>query len=114
VATIAQELRERREERQLSLDDVREQIGIPLHYLEAMEGARSPLIADHFYLIPYLRRYAEFLDVNPSLAVGQFLSEAGRDEPRTAAKSSAAEARTWLFAGIALLVALLVAWLAFG
>ena len=114
MATIAQVLRERREERRLTLEDVREQLGIPLHYLEAMEGARSPLIADYFYLIPYVRRYAEFLDLNPSLVVGQFLAEAGREEPRPAVKGRPVDQRTWLFAGLAVAAVLLIGWLLFG
>jgi cytoskeleton protein RodZ len=112
VATIAQELRERREERGLSLENVREQLGIPLHYLAAMEGQRSTLIADDFYLIPYLRRYAEFLDVNSAAAVGRFLSEAGRDEPRTNVKRRRGSTLAWILGGVAVAAAVVLAWLA--
>jgi cytoskeletal protein RodZ len=112
--TIAQELRERREERSLTLENVREQLGIPIHYLAAMEGARSPLIADHFYLIPYLRRYAEFLDVNPATAVGRFLSETGRDEPRPTARKRRGATLAWVLGGIAVVAAVLLVWLSAG
>jgi len=112
--TITQELRERREERRLSLEEVREQLGIPIHYLEAMEGVRSPLVADDFYLVPYVRRYAEFLDVNPVSAVGRFLSETRRDEPRPPVGRAAMNQRTWTAIGIAVALVLILAWLVFG
>lgn len=66
----------------MSLEDVRGALGIPLHYLQAMEGGKSRLVADEFYLIPFLRRYAEFLDLDPVTTVGQFLAEAAREEAR--------------------------------
>jgi cytoskeletal protein RodZ len=112
VATIAQELRERREERGLSLENVREQLGIPMHYLGAMEGVRSSLIADDFYLIPYLRRYAEFLEVNPSAAVGRFLSEGRRDEPRAPVRKRRGSRAAWILGGLAVAAGLALAGLA--
>ena len=51
MGKIAEELRERREERGLTAQAVREQLGIPLPYLEAMEGRGAALIADEFYLM---------------------------------------------------------------
>jgi len=66
----------------MSVEDVRSALGIPLHYLQAMETGKSRLVADEFYLIPFLRRYAEFLDLDPASTVAQFLSEAAREEGR--------------------------------
>lgn len=66
----------------MSVEDVRSALGIPLHYLQAMESGKSRLVADEFYLIPFLRRYAEFLDLDPASTVAQFLSEAARQEGR--------------------------------
>jgi len=66
----------------MSLEDVRGALGIPLHYLQAMESGKSRLVADEFYLIPFLRRYADFLDLDPATTVGQFLAEAAREEAR--------------------------------
>jgi cytoskeletal protein RodZ len=66
----------------MSLEDVRGALGIPLHYLQAMEHGKSRFVADEFYLIPFLRRYAEFLDLDPATTVAQFLGEAAREEGR--------------------------------
>lgn len=84
----------------MSLEDVRGALGIPLHYLQAMEGGRSRLVADEFYLIPFLRRYAEFLDLDPATTVGQFLAEAAREEARGGGpKPESAGGNRWLLIG---------------
>jgi cytoskeletal protein RodZ len=113
VATVAEELRTRREERGLTREGVREQLGIPVHYLEAMEGVGTPLIADEFYLIPYLRRYAEFLESNPSTVVARFLAESGRDQPRGPARHRGAggSRMAWIAGAVALAVVLAVLWI---
>jgi cytoskeleton protein RodZ len=85
VGKVGEVLRQQRESRGLSLEDVRSALGIPLHYLQAMEGGKSSLVADEFYLIPFLRRYAEFLELDAASTVGQFLAETARDEARAVA-----------------------------
>jgi cytoskeletal protein RodZ len=82
VGKVGEVLRQQRESRSMSLEDVRSALGIPLHYLQAMEGGKSGLVADEFYLIPFLRRYAEFLDLDPASTVAQFLGDAAREESR--------------------------------
>lgn len=111
MATVAEEFRTRREERGLTRESVREQLGIPVHYLEAMEGVGTPLIADEFYLIPYLRRYAEFLESNPSTIVARFLAESGRDQPRGPARQSGGGRRVaWIAGSIAVAAVLAILW----
>ncbi len=80
VANLGEELREEREARDLSLGDVGQSLGVPVHYLEAMEGADSPLVADAFYIVPFLRRYAEFLGKDPATCVARYLAEVVRKE----------------------------------
>ena len=46
-----------------------------------------PLVADEFYLVPFLRRYAEFLERDPTTTVSRFLSEAARGEEASLATS---------------------------
>lgn len=82
MGKVGEVLRQQRESRSLSLEDVRSALGIPLHYLQAMENGKSRLVADEFYLIPFLRRYAEFLDLDPAVTVAQFLGDAAREESR--------------------------------
>ena len=98
----------------MSLEDVRSALGIPLHYLQAMERGKSGLVADEFYLIPFLRRYAEFLDLDPASTVAQFLGDAAREEGRGGAIRGidAPGGRRWLWIVIAVVVAIAAAgWL---
>ena len=69
-------LRQAREQRDISLQDAAQAANIPVHYLQALEtGQDSRVLADPMYLIPFLRRYAAFLDLDPDEAVRQFLAE---------------------------------------
>jgi cytoskeletal protein RodZ len=114
VGKVGEVLRQQRESRSLSLEDVRSALGIPLHYLQAMESGKSRLVADEFYLIPFLRRYAEFLDLDPAVSVAQFLSDAAREESRAGAIKGvdAAQANQWLWIAIGGAVVVIVAlWL---
>jgi len=112
-SNVADSLRRGREEKGLSLEEVRATLGIPAHYLEAMEGRASALIADELYLVPFLRRYAEFLDLDAPMVVSRFLVEAGRSEPAKAKARRATPDRSpvWIaVAVLALLVIVAIVW----
>lgn len=101
----------------MSLEDVRSALGIPLHYLQAMESGKSRLVADEFYLIPFLRRYAEFLDLDPATTVAQFLGDAAREESRGGAIRGVEVQRgsQWLWIAVGGAVVVIVAlWLILG
>src|SRR5258705_3516177 len=78
---VAQILRQVREQRGLSLEEVAQRTRISLVYLTLLEGkftdtkGQARLLADPFYLIPHLRTYADFLDIDPNVAVTQFTEE---------------------------------------
>src|SRR3954453_23423804 len=73
---LKQVLRWQREGRKLSLQGVAQFTGIPEKYLRLLEGAgEEQLLAEPLALIPCLQRYAVFLNVNPDLAVAQFIAE---------------------------------------
>ena len=116
LATIGESLRSARQSRQLSLDDIRGTLGIPLHYLEAMEGRESGLIADQFYLVPFLRRYADYLELDGATVVARFLDESVRSEAAAASTATArAErraSRRWLLWVGATVGAAAIAWAA--
>lgn len=117
MGKVGEVLRQQRESRSLSLEDVRSALGIPLHYLQAMESGKSRLVADEFYLIPFLRRYAEFLDLDPAVTVAQFLGDAAREDSRTGASKGADSDQTgqWLWIAIGGAVVVIVAlWLILG
>ncbi|HEY8516649.1 MAG TPA: helix-turn-helix domain-containing protein [Candidatus Binatia bacterium] len=102
MAKVGEVLRQTRESKSLSLDDVRAALGIPMHYLQAMEKGGPNLVADEFYLIPFLRRYAEFLELDPASTVAQFLAEAAREEARAPELKPLADRgrSSWLVGGI--------------
>jgi cytoskeleton protein RodZ len=78
---VAQILRQVREQRGLSLEEVAQRTRISLVYLTLLEGkftdnkGQARLLADPLYLIPHLRTYADFLDIDPNVAVTQFTEE---------------------------------------
>src|SRR5262245_4690355 len=72
----SQLLQQERERRGLSLQAVERELRLPLHYLEMLEGVgEKRLLADPLYLIPALRNYAAFLDLDPTAVVQQFTAE---------------------------------------
>ena len=76
VGELAEQLRKKREERGLSLKDVQSQTRIPELYLHLLEGGGNPrLLADTLYLIPFLRTYSSFLELDPGVTVAQFLAD---------------------------------------
>ena len=54
---------------------------VPVHYLQHLEGGGNPhLLADELYLVPFLRTYAIFLDLDPAYAVAEFVIASHRGE----------------------------------
>ncbi len=113
MANLGDELREEREAKGLSLDDVRRSLGVPVHYLEAMEGVDSPLVADAFYVVPFLRRYADFLGKDAATCVARYLAEVVRKEkePSPRVANPPAVPTGWVVGGaVAAVAAAAVAW----
>jgi cytoskeleton protein RodZ len=82
MATVAQILRQVRERRGCSLEEVAQRTHIPSAYLALLEGqplqgkeARESFLPDPVYLIPHLRHYADFLGLNPNFTVACFADE---------------------------------------
>jgi cytoskeletal protein RodZ len=70
---IGQQLRQRREERQLSLEQVAQATHIRLRYLQALEAGEFGVLPSEVQRRGFLRSYANFLnlDANALLAAGQ-------------------------------------------
>ncbi|MBI3797988.1 MAG: DUF4115 domain-containing protein [Deltaproteobacteria bacterium] len=72
----SQLLRQERERKGLSLQAVERELRLPPHFLAILEGSgEKRFLADPLYLIPALRNYATFLDLNPTAVVQQFTAE---------------------------------------
>lgn len=89
-------LKQARERKALSLQDVAHATHIPLQCLEMLEGERDSLVfGDQLYLIPFLRSYASFLGLDPSTAVMQFVRELQGAEVRAADTPRPPQPSTW-------------------
>lgn len=79
-ATVGSVLLAQREQRALTIDEVAAGAHIPAHYLKMIETDNFSLISDQLYLLPFLRRYAEFLGLEPDEMAMRFIREAQRAE----------------------------------
>lgn len=67
-----------RERRGMSRQDATKETRIPDHYLRMMESNDYSMISDQLYLMPFLRRYAEFLQLDPEETAMRFVREVQR------------------------------------
>jgi cytoskeletal protein RodZ len=67
-----------RERRGLSRDTVVQQTHIPAHYIQMLEDDDYHRIADELYLLPFLRKYASFLDIDPDESAMRLVREVQR------------------------------------
>lgn len=79
---LATLLKQKREEQGLSSQEVCSQTRIPESYLHILEGQGDPrVLADALYLVPFLRTYSTFLDLDPAETVPKFLADMRRATP---------------------------------
>ena len=67
-----------REGRGLTTDDVVRETRLPQHYLRMMETNDYSEISDQLYLVPFLRRYASFLELDQEDVAMRFVREVQR------------------------------------
>ena len=67
-----------RERRGLSREDAITETRIPDHYLRMMESNDYSMISDQLYLLPFLRKYAVFLQLDPEEIGMRFVREVQR------------------------------------
>ncbi|MGE0822226.1 MAG: helix-turn-helix domain-containing protein [Candidatus Binatia bacterium] len=113
-------LRQAREARGVSLEEIETTTRIPMKYLQALEGTeKNGLLADEMYLIPFLRTYANFLGIDPNQAVTRFLAEVQHQEAMNTSmperrmavggpRSTPSRLASWMFPFSLLLVGLFV------
>ncbi len=64
-----------RERRRLSAPEAAEQTRIPAHYVKMLEASDYRLISDQLYLLPFLRKYASFLELDADEMAMRFVRE---------------------------------------
>jgi cytoskeletal protein RodZ len=67
-----------RERRGFTANDVVRETRLPAHYLRMMESNDYSEISDQLYLVPFLRRYASFLDLDQEDVAMRFVREVQR------------------------------------
>ncbi|MFZ5808360.1 MAG: helix-turn-helix domain-containing protein [Chloroflexota bacterium] len=70
--TIGEQLRRQREKRKLSLEQAAEETRIRVHYLKALEENDWEALPTPFQMRGFLRSYANFLGLQPTLLLEQF------------------------------------------
>ncbi len=77
---IGERLKKAREQKGISLHDAAEQTKIRRRYLWALEEEDYGVFPAEIYLLGFMRRYAEFLDLDADLILGQYKHEKEREE----------------------------------
>jgi cytoskeletal protein RodZ len=101
--SLGESLTGARQQRGLSRETAVEQTHIPKHYLQMLEDDDYRLISDRLYLLPFLRKYASFLEIDPDETAMRLLHDVQRvdnspsavrlDEPLDVARRS--RPRNW-------------------
>jgi cytoskeletal protein RodZ len=75
-----------REKRGLSREEAIKQTRIPAHYLKMLESNDCSVISDPLYLLPFLRKYTTFLELDPEETAMRFVREVQRAENSPSAR----------------------------
>jgi cytoskeletal protein RodZ len=79
---LSQVLREARERKKMSLQEVATLTHIPLNYLQLLEGGGDQhVVPDSLYLMASLRSYVDFLGLDAGAVVTQFIAELDAEAP---------------------------------
>lgn len=75
-------IREARQQKGLTLQQVAEATRIPSYYLEILEGGGDDrLVSDRLYMVHFLRSYAAFLEIEQESLAAQFVRENRKLQP---------------------------------
>jgi hypothetical protein len=78
--TLGQLMTQTRQHRGLSRDQVADQTHIPAYYVRMIESDSYDAIPDQLYLLPFFRRYADFLGLDAQKVVSRFICDFERAE----------------------------------
>src|SRR5260370_29012888 len=73
--TLGQLMTQTRTHRGLSRDQVADQTHIPAYYVRMIESDSYDAIPDQLYLLPFFRRYADFLGLDAEKVVSRFICD---------------------------------------
>ena len=87
AATLGTFLVSARERRGISIDEAVKESRIPNHYIRMIENNDYSLISDQLYVLPFVRRYATFLTLDPDEVAMRFIREVQRADSTPAPRS---------------------------
>lgn len=82
--TLGQLMSETRKHRGLSREQVADQTHIPPYYVRMIESDSYDAIPDQLYLLPFFRRYADFLGLDAKKVVSRFILDFEKAENEVA------------------------------
>jgi len=85
-ATLGQFLTEARKARGFTPEQVVAETRIPAHYVRAIESDDYATVSDELYLLPFLRRYAIHVGLDPEEVASRFVRDVQRAENNPAAR----------------------------
>jgi cytoskeletal protein RodZ len=117
-ASLGMYLLASREKRVVTREDAARDTRIPAHYLRMMESNDYSMIADQLYLLPFLRRYSEYLGLDSEDVAIRFVREVQRAEnspgptlPSTPVDAERAPSNLWAMLGALAVIALIAGWM---
>lgn len=107
-----------RERRGVKREEAAHATRIPVHYLRMLESNDYAMIADQLYLLPFLRRYADYLELDSEEVAIRFVREVQRSENGpapvslgVAGNSDAAPSNRWAIIGAIAVIGLIAVWI---
>ncbi len=104
-----------RERRGLTRDAAVKETRIPAHYIAMIESNNYAAIADQIYVLPFIRRYAQFLGLDAEEIAIRFVREVQRAESNVVRISEPIVERrrgrkhSWIWVAAVVVVAILIA-----
>jgi len=87
--TLGKLMTETRQQMGISRDEVSEQTHIPAYYVRMIESDSYDAIPDQLYLLPFFRRYADFLGLDAQKVVSRFILDFEKAENEVVATPAA-------------------------
>lgn len=81
--TVGGKLRSIRRKKKISLEKVEEETKIRLKYLQAIESDNFRSLPSRVYVIGFIRRYSDYLGINPDESVREYKQAFGRSPKAT-------------------------------
>lgn len=82
MSELGQVLKEAREEKGITLDDIQRITKIQRRYLEAIERGHLHVLPGHFYARAFIKSYAEAVGLDPNHIMSHFQSDLPAQPPQ--------------------------------